>query len=256
MGTGQIGNLWRARTHRRRTAFVSVLGLAIVAGALLFPVPALSHDASDFFMFARAEFGDSRKSNELNCDGSNDKQVDVSGSGNTIEGRIHSNADAAGSGSGNTFHNELTFGTHDEDCQVQADSGNTYLAGPPVDIDADPSGVSNEWPGDLSTYLNADTLTFGNDITQVLPGESCDVGSLTNSSDITLTRRERRRRRLQRLGQDLAEHLRPDHVDHHRLPRSDRGQRPELDAASGERTASSRGPTSSSTSPRSSRAAT
>ena len=187
MGTGKLGNLTRTRLTGRRTGALTVLGLAVIVGALFFPISALSHDASDFFIFARAEFGDSRKSNETNCDGSNDKQADVSGSTDIFFGRIHSNADLAVSGSGNSFAAALTYGTTDEDCQLQAVGGNVYPPGSPQEVDLDPSGVNNQWPGDLSNYLNADTLTFGNVITQVLPGEVCDVGSLTNTTDIVLT---------------------------------------------------------------------
>lgn len=141
MGTGKVANLWRAHTHRRRTAVVTLLGMGVVVGALLFPLAAPAHDASDFFVFARAEFGSDRKSNEMNCDASNDNQATVSGSKNTIHGRIHSNADVvASSGADNVFQDEITFGTHDEDCQEQSESDNTYNAGQPGDIDGAPSG--------------------------------------------------------------------------------------------------------------------
>jgi uncharacterized repeat protein (TIGR01451 family) len=187
MGTGKVGNLWRARTHRRRTAVVSLIGMALVAGALLVPLTASAHDASDFFVFAKASFGDARKSNETDCDNSNDKQADVSGSGNTIHGRIHSNADiVATSGANNTFQGELTFGTHDEGCQEQSESNNTYNAGQPGDIDADPSNVTGGWPGDLNDYV-VGGLTIDS-IADALPGETCDNGtSLSGSSPIVLT---------------------------------------------------------------------
>ena len=187
MGNGKVGNLWRARTHRRRTAFVSFAGLAVVVGALLFPVAAPAHEASDFFLFAKASFGSDRKSNELDCDSSNDKQADVSGSANTIHGRIHSNADiVATSGATNTFHGALTFGTHDEDCQEQSESNNTYNAGQPGDIDAAPSNVTGGWPGDLNDYV-VGGLTIDS-IADALPGETCDNGtSLSGSSPIVLT---------------------------------------------------------------------
>jgi hypothetical protein len=107
MGTGKVGNLWRARTHRRRTAFVSLVGLAVVAGALLFPLAAPAHDASDFFMFARAELGNDV---DPNCtSGGNNGEASVAGSDNVVHGRLHSNADiVAASGSGNTFQGEIT----------------------------------------------------------------------------------------------------------------------------------------------------
>src|SRR5918999_1479132 len=100
MSTGRIGNLWRARTHRRRTAFVSVIGLVVLVGALWFPVSALSHDASDFFLFARATHGPAA---DPGCDDANQKHANFNGSTNTIEGRIHSNSDIEISGQNNDF---------------------------------------------------------------------------------------------------------------------------------------------------------
>jgi uncharacterized repeat protein (TIGR01451 family) len=185
MGTGKVGNLTRAGVTGRRTAVLTVLGAAVVVGALLFPLAAPAHDASDFFVFAKASFGSDRKSNETDCDASNDKQADVSGSGSQIHGRIHSNADVvASSGATNTFHNEITYGTHDEDCQEQSENTNFYNAGQPGDIDSAPTGVNNGWPGDLDSYLTSG-LTFST-VEQALPGETCDIGSLSDSSDYVI----------------------------------------------------------------------
>ena len=185
MGTGKVGNLTRAGITPRRTAVLTVLGLTAIVGALLFPFAAPAHDASDFFVFAKASFGVGRNSNELNCNGSNDKQADVSGSGNQIHGRIHSNADiVASSGATNTFHNALTYGRHDEDCQEQSEALNTYLAGQPTDVDADPSGVIDGWPGDLNSYLTGG-LTFATQA-QALPGTPCQVGDLTLTTDYVI----------------------------------------------------------------------
>ena len=41
------------------------------------PPPAIAHDASNFFIYARAEHG---QHTETNCDGANNKQADLSGS--------------------------------------------------------------------------------------------------------------------------------------------------------------------------------
>jgi uncharacterized repeat protein (TIGR01451 family) len=169
--------------------------LVLVAGLLLFPMAALAnHNASDFFIFSRAEFG---KFAETNCNASNDKQADVSGSTVGIFGRIHSHADFAASGQNITFNSPVTYGKHDgppPPCQAQPEAqNNTYLAGPPTNIAGDPPGLdAGGWPGNLSLFLNPPSggqthpQTFST-IGQVLPGETCDVGSLSGTSDITLT---------------------------------------------------------------------
>ncbi len=124
--------------------------------------------ASDFVAFARA-------SSEPDCDGvgNNDKQVEANGSGNDMYGRVHSNADYIASGSGNEFFDEVTYGTHDEDCASDADT-NTYTGGGPTEIDADPSGVSGGWPGTLASFTTDGWV-------------SCDVGSLSDTSDYVVS---------------------------------------------------------------------
>ena len=186
MGTGTAGNDSRALITPKRAALLTILGVAVIAGALLFPFASQAHDASDFFIFSKAAHGTFA---EATCDGSNDKQADVSGSTNVVRGRIHSNADFAASGSSIIFGSAITYGSNPGSCQSQADPANTYPPGSPSNISGQPSGVGADgWPGDLGTYLNADGLTFGNTITQVLPGASCMPGtSLTNSGDLTLT---------------------------------------------------------------------
>ena len=160
-------------------------------------------------MFAKAGATgvNDRKANESDCNGSNDKQVDVSGSNSTFHGRLHSNADFAVSGSGNVFSDntsspnpELTYGVNDgggAPCQVQADSGNTYSSGGPTNVtgSGDPTSPqgpyqigSKGWPGNLGDFLNADGMTFGTDVTQVLgAGATCDRGSLSSNSSVNLT---------------------------------------------------------------------
>lgn len=166
------------------------------------------HNAGDYFMFARAAGdggSDDPKVYEPACDDSNDKQADISGSQNNFYGRIHSHADLAISGSDNRFfdsaspNTELTYGVNDgpsSDCQLQAENSNTYDNGLPLNITANGNPATihgpyqigvNGWPGNLGDYLDGNAMTFGNDISQVLPGASCDVGSLTHSGVIEVT---------------------------------------------------------------------
>jgi uncharacterized repeat protein (TIGR01451 family) len=184
MGTGTVGHSTRAAVTAKRTALLTLVGAAVVVGALLFPFSAPAHDASDFFIFARTLHGPAA---ETNCNGSsnNNKQADVSGSTNIIHGRIHSNADYHAGGQNNNFHSAVTYGTEDTDCAGFA-GVNTYHAGAPTDLNgAVPSGVNNGWPGDLNTYV--DNGWQIDTVAQALPGETCDVGSLSNNSDYTVT---------------------------------------------------------------------
>ena len=167
-----------------------------------------SHNAGDYLLFAKAAGDgetDDPKAYEPVCDDSNDKQADISGSNSVFYGRIHSNADLAVSGSDNNFQDtgspnpELTYGVNDgqsSDCQLQADNANVYGNGLPLNItgNGNPGDIHGPyqigplgWPGNLGNFLDANGMTFGNDVTQVLPGVSCDVGSLTNSGDIEVT---------------------------------------------------------------------
>jgi hypothetical protein len=168
----------------------------------------LVHNAGDYFMFAKAAGDgetDDPKAYEPICDDANDKQADISGSNSDYYGRIHSNADLAVSGADNFFRDtvspntELTYGVNDggsSACQLQAEEANTYAAGQPLDItgSGDPATIHGPyqigdkgWPGNLGSYLDANGMTFGNDVSQVLPGASCDVGSLTHSGVIEVT---------------------------------------------------------------------
>ena len=120
--------------------------------------------ASDFVAFARA-------SSEPDCDGvgNNDKQVEANGSGNDMYGRVHSNADYIASGSGNEFFDEVTYGTHDEDCASDADT-NTYTGGGPTEIDADCiQALVVRRSGTLASFTTDGRV-------------SCDVGSLPDTS--------------------------------------------------------------------------
>lgn len=167
-----------------------------------------THTAGDYFMFAKAA-GDGGTSDpkayEPVCDDANDKQADVSGSNSDFYGRIHSNADLAISGADNWFRDtaspnaELTYGVNDgpsSACQLQAEAANTYDSGWPLNItgNGDPGSIHGPyqigpkgWPGNLGNYLDANGMTFGNDINQVLPGVTCDRGSLTHSGVIEIT---------------------------------------------------------------------
>lgn len=166
------------------------------------------HSAGDYFMFAKAAGdGDTSdpKAYEPVCDDANDKQSDVSGSDNHIYGRIHSNADLAISGSDNWFRDtrspnpELTYGVNDGPspaCQLQAEDTNVYASGYARNIagSGNPSVVDGPyqigpkgWPGNLGTFLDANGMTFGNDVTQVLSGVACDVGSLTRSGTLEIS---------------------------------------------------------------------
>lgn len=166
------------------------------------------HHAGDYFLFAKAA-GDGGTSDpkayEPVCDDANDKQADVSGSNSDYYGRIHSNADLAISGADNWFRDtlspnaELTYGVNDgpsSACQLQAEGANTYDSGWPLNItgSGDPGSIHGPyqigpkgWPGNLGNYLDANGMTFGNDINQVLPGVTCDRGSLTHSGVIEIT---------------------------------------------------------------------
>lgn len=166
------------------------------------------HSAGDYFMFAKAA-GDGSTSDpkayEPDCDDANDKQADVSGSNSIYWGRIHSNADLAISGVDNRFidtvspNPELTYGVNDSPspaCQLQAEGANVYSSGFPLNITGsnNPNEVNGPyqigvkgWPGNLGDFLDANGMTFGNNVTQVLPGMRCDVGSLTASGVIEVT---------------------------------------------------------------------
>jgi uncharacterized repeat protein (TIGR01451 family) len=189
MGTGKVGHLTRAGITPRRTAVLTVLGLTVIVGALLFPFAAPAHDASDFFIFARAQVGPAAE-NTCNGTPNNDKQADVSGSNNLIHGRIHSNADYNAGGQTNVFNSAVTYGTHNGNCAGLA-GVNSYPGGGPTDLNgATPTGVTGGWPGDLNSYLTGG-LTFSS-IAQALPGESCsswngNPTSLSGSGTITLT---------------------------------------------------------------------
>src|ERR687895_164429 len=100
MGSGKVGSLWRAKTHRRRIGFVAVFGLLAVVGAMAFPFAAQSHDASDFFIFSKATHGPFA---ENPCVSDTRFQAEFSGSTNDVDGRIHSNADISISGQTNDF---------------------------------------------------------------------------------------------------------------------------------------------------------
>lgn len=147
------------------------------------------YSAGDYLLFSKAAYG---KFAEANCNGSNDKQAEISGSGNTFSGLIHSNADLAISAV-NVFQDstapnpEITYGTNDEDCQFQTEPSNVYGGGS-AEIDAPAYGVDpgNGWPGNLGTLLNPDGLTFSNTTPTSAIGMTCDVGNLTLSSDYTV----------------------------------------------------------------------
>jgi hypothetical protein len=172
------------------------------------PNPDPSHTAGDYFIFAKAAGDgetDDPKAYEPVCDDANDKQADVSGSNSDFYGRLHSNADLAISGSDNWFRNTvspnpgLTYGVNDgpsSACQLQAEESNTYDGGFPLNIsgNGDPTSIQGPyqigpkgWPGNLGTYLDVNGMTFGHDISQVLPGVTCDRGSLTHSGVIEVT---------------------------------------------------------------------
>jgi hypothetical protein len=163
------------------------------------------HSGGDYFMFAKAAAPGTttRAANEPACDGSNDKQADISGSSNHIYGRVHSNADLAISGSGNVFHDtsspneEITYGVNEPGtCQLQAEAGNTYGNGAPLNISGSGDATSIQgpyqlgakgWPLSLGDYLDANGETFATDVTQVLPGASCYPGtSLTGTTDVVI----------------------------------------------------------------------
>ena len=102
-------------------AAVAFAAVALLGGERAAADP---HSAADYFIFSKAVDGQHTETPVTDCDGSNDKQADVSGSDIGIFGRIHSNADIALSGQTIEFHDPLTFGKFDgggDTCQVQAD---------------------------------------------------------------------------------------------------------------------------------------
>jgi len=193
---------------------VRVAGLVASAGAFAallllsaqFAGANPDHSAGDYFMFAKvaAPGTTDPKAFEPSCDASNHKQADFSGSSSFVYGRIHSNADVANSGAGNTFvdsgspNTEITYGVNDNappasppDCQLQAEPA-AYNSGAPTNIIAsgNPAQVDGPyqiglhgWPGNLGSFLNADGETFGNDVTQVLPGATCGSGTSLTDTD-------------------------------------------------------------------------
>ena len=81
-------------------------------------------------------------------------------------------------------------GTHDDGLHVDdARQQHVQRPGSRPRSTAAPAGVgTGGWPGTLGNGLNADALTFGTSITQVLgPGAVCDVGDLTLATDYTIT---------------------------------------------------------------------
>lgn len=200
----------RAQKRQMTVVVVTVLSLATLMLTVLVQSASADphHDAGDYFMFARAA-GDGGSDDpevyEPVCDDSNDKQVDISGSNSHFHGRIHSHADLAVSGSNNRFfdttspNTELTYGANDgvgSDCQLEMEGSNLFSGGLPLNItpNGNPGDIHgpyqigvNGWPGNLGHFLDGNAMTFGNDVSQVLPGFSCDVGSLTHSGDIEVT---------------------------------------------------------------------
>lgn len=201
-----VKGVWRPRG-------MLVLGLALVIIAVAQMGPRTvsgnpDHDAGDYVMFAKAAGDgetDDPQAYEPVCDSENDKQSDISGSNSNFYGRVHSNADLAISGSDNRFFDsgspnpELTYGVNDETgtpCQLQAEDTNVYDSGLPLNITANgnPGDVQGPyqigaqgWPGNLGEFLDGNGMTFGDDVAQVLPGVTCDVGSLTHSGDIEIS---------------------------------------------------------------------
>jgi len=198
------------RKHLIRVA--GIFAVVMLAAGLLHSPPTVSgnpdHSAGHYFVFAKAA-GDGGTSDpkvyEPICDDANDKQADVSGSNSHFYGRIHSNADLAISGVDNRFRDtgspnpELTYGVNDGPsaaCQLQAEGANIYSSGLPLNITGNGNSGSihgpyqigpKGWPGNLGDFLNADGMTFGNNVSQVLPGVVCNVGSLTASETIEIS---------------------------------------------------------------------
>ncbi len=199
------------RRNRVKEVAGIIAGLVVAMSHSDAPATARSdstHSAGDYFMFAKAA-GDGGTSDpkayEPVCDDANDKQADISGSNSSFWGRIHSNADLAISGVDNRFNDtnspnpELTYGVNDGSspaCQLQAEAANAYNSGFPLNITGsnNPNDVQGPyqigvkgWPGNLGDFLDANGMTFGNNVAQVLPGASCDIGSLTASGVIEVT---------------------------------------------------------------------
>ena len=182
---------------RGRIAFILVGAAVLVVAALvvLWQTPSAQgnpdHFAGDYFLFAKASYG---KFAEANCDGTNDGQAEISGSTNDIYGRVHSNADLKINGTSNDFFDtsspnpEVTYGTFDEDCMLDAGSGNNYFGGGPSDIDtiAYQVDATNGWPGNLGTFLDSNNLTYTNTTSTKAVGIDCDVGDLTLGSNYTI----------------------------------------------------------------------
>jgi hypothetical protein len=201
-----MGNFFHLVPWKQIFRVAGIVAVVVLAAAPRRLPPTVSshpdHNAGDYFTFAKAA-GDGGTSDpkayEPVCDDANDKQADVSGSNSYFYGRIHSNADLAISGVDNWFRDtgspnpELTYGVNDGPstaCQLQAEGANIYSSGLPLNITGNgtPNSIhgpyqigSKGWPGNLGDFLNADGMTFGNNVSQVLPGVVCDVGSLTAS---------------------------------------------------------------------------
>ena len=177
--------------RRGRSAALTVLGafVALLLVSAQFASANPHHFAGDYFIFAKATHGVFA---ETNCNGSNDKQANMSGSNLELHGRIHSNADFENSGSINLFADtaspnpEVTFGTHDEDCLGQNTGAlNVFAGGGPTDIDTVAHQVdpATGWPGTLGSKLNPDFLTF----TEATFGIPCNFGTMDNTPWETAT---------------------------------------------------------------------
>src|SRR5688500_3681948 len=148
----------RARVRSSVVVFTAVAIAMVGLPTALLPQAQANHvDASDFFAFGKANMAGTQdiKSDDPNCDGSNEKHVDISGATSDFFGRVHSNADLAISGANNDFADPVSYGTNAEDCQLAVDPttdgpGGGDLIPQIAELDASPSGVGVcGWPGNL-----------------------------------------------------------------------------------------------------------
>ena len=200
------GALWLSRSGPVSwwgTAIVLTIALGLVLGALALWGPdraaadpvRYDHFAGDYFIFSKG--GSGQETEGLECNPSNDKQVDISGNHLYIFGRIHSNADVVVSGQNNTFvdtlspNPEITYGDGDIPlCNLQWELDNEYLNDSPYDISG--NGITSDvngpyqvnvdgWPGTLGSFLTQS----GDDafLTFTDPGIVCTVGTLEDTSE-------------------------------------------------------------------------
>ena len=191
---------------------VLAVGQPVSSAAAQDPTVALS--AGDYVIFSQARDG---KATEISDNGSNDIQASVSGSDNSLFGRIRSNADFSSSGQNINYHyqangpnkpvlpstvndGKITFRFLNENGDNFYESAlsdprhptftdgtwlpvqSTVPVGPVAAVSTTPPGDDYQyWPGNLHTTVTAASDYLEMDVLALEP--FCDFGSLTSGQE-------------------------------------------------------------------------